>query len=393
MLTIAGMDTTVKYLVLAFAAVMGFSRGGIHTAFWLLLVATVIRYCRQPFPLAIDRNFKQAMLIFLGTLAISTAFSGDIGASLRFLGLIIIKIMPVFVVVAAVQNRKVTEQAAALMAGSILFGSLVAFWQVAHGAGRGKVTSFLGVMDFGGIIGLIMPVLIVKGFDRETEKRLRGLYLVAAALAMVALVYNGTRAVWIAALVTTGLYVIITLIMNGRRAIKPVVAISIMLLLVALIFTANDSLSARLQTLTNMNFRSNHERVLMWQYALDNFKSHPVFGVGLAALPTYAFTPEEALELKANPSYGHVHNTIMQIMAENGIVGLFGFLTLFVTIVKTALTKIRNGQARSWALIALLCTVDFFVHGLFDYTFTITTVMYSYWFILGLAYANFLKTQ
>ncbi|HWQ61559.1 MAG TPA: O-antigen ligase family protein [Negativicutes bacterium] len=389
MLTTARVDTAINYLVLAFAAVMGFSRGGIHTAFWLLIVATIVRYCWRPFPLTIDRDFRRAMLIFFGTLALSAIFSGDVAASFRFLGLTAVKILPVIVVVAVVKERKITEQAAVLMAGSMLVGAGVAFWQVLHGAVRGGVKSFLGVMDFGGIIGLLLPVLLIKGFDKETDGRLRGLFLFAAAMAMIALAYNGTRAAWVAVFVTLVTYVIINIMINKRKSLKPTIIIGVMLLAVAVAFAANPALNSRLESLTDMNFKSNSKRMVMWQYALDVFKSHPLLGVGLATIPTYAFTPEEAEQLKANPTYGHVHNTVLQVMAENGVVGLLGFLALFLTIAKTALTKLKEQQTRSWALIALLCTVDFLIHGLFDYTFAIATLMYSYWFIIGLAYVNF----
>jgi O-antigen ligase len=387
--TIALLDTAITYLVLAFAAVMGFSRGGIHTAFWLLLVTTCIRYYWRPFPLGIDKDLKRAMLIFFGTLTLSAVFSGDVLASLRFLGLSAIKVMPVFVVMAVVKERKVIERAAILMAMSILVGAGTAFWQVMQGVGRGGVRSFLGVMDFGAIIGLIMPVLIVKALDRGTDNRLRFLFLAAAVLATVALVYNGTRAVWLAVFATLVLYAIINIVINGRNSIKPVLIIGTILLAGALIFATNDNINNRLRTITDMNFRSNQERLILWQYALDVFKDHPVLGVGLATLPTtHAFTAEEVRQLQGKPVYGHVHNTILQVMAENGIIGLLGFLTLFLTIAKTALTRLREQKTRSWALIALLCTVDFIIHGLFDYTFTIATVMYSYWFIIGLAYVD-----
>lgn len=389
MLTIARLDTAIKYLVLAFAAVMGFSRGGIHTGFWLLLLVTVIRYCWQPFPLTVDRDLRRAMLIFFGALALSTAFSGDPATSLKFFGLSAVKVLPVFIVMAVVKEREITERATMLMAGSVLIGAGIAYWQVLHGATRGTVKSTLGIMDFGGIIGLLVPLLLVKGLEDNVGKKARLLYFASAAAALVALAFNGTRAVWVAVLVTMVLYVLINLILNWRKGWRAAIIACAMLLVVTVIFADNQYVNYRLHTITDTDFASNHRRLEMWHYAVEVFKDHPMLGVGLGTMPGLLFSPAKVYVTQQ--AYGHVHNNFLQMLAENGLVGGLAYIFLFAVILINAVRLMRRVETRSWAIIAFLCTVDFLIHGMFDYTLLIPTIAYSYWFILGLAYVNFLN--
>lgn len=380
------LETGITFLILAFAAVMGFSRGGIHTAIWLLFLTATIRYFRQPFPIVVEKDIRRAMLIFFGALGLSTLFSSDIVASLKFLGISFIRILPFFVVLAYVKEQKKSERAIPLMAGSMLIGASIAIWQGLNGMWRAKST--LGVMDFAGIIGLIVPVLLVKGLAHNTGKLSRILYISAALAALVALLFNNTRAVWVSLAITCTIFILINIIMYGRRNLRVTLFLIAVLAAVSLLVLSFQYFEMRFLTLF-AETKSNRERIQMWTYGWEIFKSHPLLGVGLATLPTLPLTPEQALELKANPAYGHVHNNFLQIMAENGIIGLAAWCILFFSILKTAVGKLKSPVVGEWATIALLCTIEFLLHGLFDYTFTISTIMYAYWFILGLAYANY----
>ncbi|MDT8903828.1 O-antigen ligase family protein [Anaeroselena agilis] len=380
------LDTAIKYLVLAFAAVMGFSRGGIHTVAWLLIVTAVLRFCWRPFPVPLDKELKRALLLFFGALTIASLFSGDIAASVKFLGLSVVKILPFFIVIAVVKEQNVVEQATVLMAGSMLVGAAIATWQGLHGMHR--VGGTLGTMDFAGIVGLLVPVLLVKGFEETTGKKVRILYIIAAAVAMTAMMFNGTRAVWVTLAVTCILFVTISLIINWRKNRQAAVMVCALLLIIVLAFINTPSLNHRLHTITDTKFKSNHERILMWRYAIDVFTDHWLLGVGPATLPTLPLSPEEEVRLRQNPTYGHVHNNLLQIAAESGIAGGLAYLFLFYTILKTTVRKMRQAATQSWAMIAFLCTTDYLIHGMFDYTFNIPTIMYSFWLIIGLAYVS-----
>lgn len=69
---------------------------------------------------------------------------------------------------------------------------------------------------------------------------------------------------------------------------------------------------------------SDMERVHIWRAAFRIVKDHPVFGIGQGnAEKVYpAYKDPEALE----PTVGHMHNNFLQVMVQNGWVGLAVFL-------------------------------------------------------------------
>lgn len=386
MLTIARLDTIIKYLVFAIAAVMGFSRGGIHTAVLLLILLAVVRFVWKPYHIPVETDIKRAMAVFFSALLLSSLFSGDMAASLKFLGLSLTRMLPFFIVLAFIDNKKAVERNIYLMSGSLLIGAMAAVWQASQGQLR--VKSFLGIMDFAGAIGLIVPVLLVKSFDRDARPWTRYLCMVSMVAAMIALIFNGTRAVWVSVLVTFLLFILLNVFVSGRKSLKLVAVTAVVLLGVLLLAFSSTTFTDRLKAST---FESNsiHKRILVWNYAWDQFKEHWFLGRGLATLPTFSAVRNQVLDNNQHYPYGHVHNNFLQMLAENGIVGGLAYAYLFFSIYKTALKRLKTPATRNWALIALLCTTDFLVHGMFDYTFTIATIMYSYWFILGLAYGSF----
>ena len=103
----------------------------------------------------------------LGALVLSMILSSHFIMSLKALALIISKILTFFIAATFVKNNKMIDKMVLLMAISLLCGSLVAIWQGIHGMAR--ATSFLGIMDFAGVIGLIFPVLIVYSFGYKNE--------------------------------------------------------------------------------------------------------------------------------------------------------------------------------------------------------------------------------
>lgn len=389
MLTTARLDTALTYLILAYAAVMGFSRGGINTVFWLTVLLAIGRFLWKPYRIPAESEVVRALAIFFGALLLSSLFSGDITASLKYLALSITKILPFFLVLAFIRCRRHIEQAATLMSASLLIGAAIALWQAAQGQIRVKST--LGTMDFAGAIGLIIPVLLVKSFDREAKPWVRCLSAVSLVAAMAALIFNATRAVWVSTLVSFGLFAFLNLLVSGRKGAKTAVVVVVVLAAVLSFALSSTTFINRFQAST-LQSNAIHKRLVAWEYAWHQFQDHWFLGVGLATLPE--FFPENIPAAGPDRVYGHVHNNFLQMLAENGLVGGLSFIFLFWSILKTSFQRLKEPATRNWAMIALLCTVDFLVHGMFDYTFTIATIMYSYWFILGLAYSSFsLSTQ
>lgn len=85
--------------------------------------------------------------------------------------------------------------------------------------------------------------------------------------------------------------------------------------------------------------------------------------------------------------YIHIHNQYIQMLAETGIIGAIAFIGMYLSIVYSSFQRLKDENTRVWAVIAILCTVVFLVHGFMDYIFGIKTISYTYWYIIGVCFA------
>ncbi|MGQ3686305.1 MAG: O-antigen ligase family protein [Candidatus Loosdrechtia sp.] len=105
-------------------------------------------------------------------------------------------------------------------------------------------------------------------------------------------------------------------------------------------------------------------RLKLFQFGLDIFKEHPVFGSGLG---TY-------LELAGIAAHGDY----MQMFAETGVFGGFGFLIVLLTMIIFA---VKNFKECDFAKVSFLMIIGFMVFGLTDNGLSYSHV---FWGLLGI---------
>jgi hypothetical protein len=110
--------------------------------------------------------------------------------------------------------------------------------------------------------------------------------------------------------------------------------------------------------------RSGDLRTLLWQFALQLFGEHPLFGTGLF---TYGHHLPLLWSIPPLQPHSHPHNAVLLIMAELGLVGL-GVLAVSVFFAwRMALANWRNAEREQPLLVgAIGALVGFGVHHLFD---------------------------
>jgi putative inorganic carbon (HCO3(-)) transporter len=110
------------------------------------------------------------------------------------------------------------------------------------------------------------------------------------------------------------------------------------------------------------------ERMAHWQAAAEMFADHPVLGVGIGNyVPAY---PLYALPRWSDP-LGHAHNYYLNVAAETGAVGLFGYLVLWGAALWQGWRAVRalNGLARGIAAGLLGMMTALSIHNGFDNLF------------------------
>lgn len=126
------------------------------------------------------------------------------------------------------------------------------------------------------------------------------------------------------------------------------------------------------------------ERFFLWDRALAAFIEHPITGIGsggfarqLTALPN-VFGIQSPIQYSDIDELPGVHNTVLGVASETGVIGLSAYLVWFVTILGLSFRTLRMGQftgdvAPVAAAILLLTLIasDFWAIGSFLPSFSI----------------------
>ncbi|MAU11249.1 MAG: hypothetical protein CL607_15620 [Anaerolineaceae bacterium] len=107
------------------------------------------------------------------------------------------------------------------------------------------------------------------------------------------------------------------------------------------------------------------ERLAHWQAALNMATDSPWLGVGLG---NYEIAYNDFRLLNWNHALGHAHNYYLNILGEAGIIGLFGYLLMWLMLVFFAWrTKAHPDPTVRFAAIAIIASILYLaIHGLLD---------------------------
>ena len=135
-------------------------------------------------------------------------------------------------------------------------------------------------------------------------------------------------------------------------------------------------------------FATDPNRLTLWGAALGMLADHPLLGVGTAR---YAFFFREYADPKAlvhfGPFWGTAHSTYLQLLAEQGILGLAAFAACFGTVWLGAL---RRGPAlpddRRLVVEGLVASLaGWFAYAAIQYVFRVDALLYLVFVLAGWA--------
>jgi O-antigen ligase len=225
----------------------------------------------------------------------------------------------------------------------------------------GRVTAgFSQPNQLGGFLLLLVPLALSAML---ISRRRRVLFAAAAFAAAVGVYASFSRGALI------GLALVPFLFLRGWRLwiVGPLVALVVL-------FATPNLVRERFATLTSSGGEIS-TRVDIWKTALSIWESHPLIGVGLggfpqaysqAQVPGKVFLPSTVFQPPP-----HAHNIFLQLLAEQGLLGLLAFAAILLAAVRTTLRLRRRSdrQARLLGSGLLAALAAFLVHNLFDVTF------------------------
>ena len=243
------------------------------------------------------------------------------------------------------------------------------------GHGVPRVAGVLeGPNQLGGWLEIIIPVLFARNLLHRD-----GRLVAVVALAAVTEVLTFSRAGIVATIFACAVVLIVmrTPRKVGVRFALATIALTGLLAIVAL----RAGLPPRYFSLDQVPQQADHlgNRQLLWQAALDLWRSSPIFGVG-------AGNYELDLGRVGLPDVRtHANSIYLQSLAEGGVLLLGATLAMFVTII---VTLARSAIRRPIVVGMLAATAALAAHQLFDDLFFFPKVGSMFWLILGVAVAE-----
>ncbi len=122
-----------------------------------------------------------------------------------------------------------------------------------------------------------------------------------------------------------------------------------------------DSVMARLFTITETDGSIN-ERLNIWHSCVSFMKTNPIFGVGAGISNTWS------LLLSRGINAPHMHNLVMQLAVEGGIIAIAIFAVICWKYLSSGvLMLIRNSSGRMIGVMLMAFSLGFLTNSLFDF--------------------------
>lgn len=268
----------------------------------------------------------------------------------------------------------------------IITGTVMALYGLAQSFAHGVAFRVYGTMSiymtFAGLLMLVLLLALAQLLAPRSLGQRRWL-LPAVGLMTAALLMTHTRGAW-CGLVAGGVVLV------GCQKRLWLLALPVVVLLILAL--APPSIRARALSIMDRREITAQERISMWASGVQMVRDHPWTGIGMGAMvKVYAHYREPDSPVATTRRIGHLHNNVVQMAAERGLLGLASWLWLWLAYGWHAwriFTRLAPEQAAARALVvgSLASVVAFHVEGLFEHTFGDTEVVTLTYFLMALPF-------
>jgi O-antigen ligase len=299
----------------------------------------------------------------VASFAIATVTATDVAASVRgFLRYTELFVLVPIAAAMTIRDRRDTLLVAGAIVTATVFEGAFGVYQYLTRTGAsyaGEYVRAVGtfgaeqIMALGALMGYGMIVTLALGLALRGRPRI--LLLATAAFLAVPLYLSLSRGAWIA----TAAAVLIVLVIHDWRvavSLPAPAALAVAVLALGSGPASGPAFGERLTSIFSANSepdQSVKDRYALWTAAVDMWRDHPVFGVGMKDFAGYrdSYAP---VSLSAgsdvdDPSAGFrrepllsAHNQYLMVLAEQGTVGVLAFGSLLGTLAAGAVRRRRT---------------------------------------------------
>lgn len=259
---------------------------------------------------------------------------------------------------------------------SMLITDIYMYWQAFHGTARASGFYREGAVVMVSImLDVLLPVLLLLILNRDKIKGHQYFYGIVFVASLFGLLVNGTRGAWLSIIPVLG----IILLLFGKNKKRLLTGLLGIIVVGGIVLSQAPLLHQRVVSVSDMQEQAHAERIRIWTGAWHMAQEHPLMGVGLG---NYAdqYQHKYILAEAKERTISHAHNNFLMMLAENGIVGLLAFCSMFGYFLYWS----WKNKSSMFALMIFFVTVIILLHGMVDYTYSGHSALRLYWLFLGL---------
>ncbi|WP_027060506.1 O-antigen ligase family protein [Mesorhizobium loti] len=196
---------------------------------------------------------------------------------------------------------------------------------------------------------LSLAVMVCVAGALSGIERHRNAFICAALSGTIAIVYSGTRIIWLSLLIAG---IAVLLINQQRLRGRNAVRLLLLLLAVGVVVAAVgfQTISGRVDFLradwdalgTQGNYNTSLGfRVALWDIGLKSFRETPLFGHGVGATQ-YLIKQGFRDQFGMDAGFNHFHNGFLTALVQAGILGAVTLAAIFVVAARNAALVLRN---------------------------------------------------
>ncbi|MFL6246710.1 MAG: O-antigen ligase family protein [Thermoanaerobaculia bacterium] len=232
------------------------------------------------------------------------------------------------------------------------------------------------VMTFSGLLLPLSLMLLVFWWHER-----RWWQITAGTLGTLTLLLTFTRSVWLGWIVAA---FVVLFALRARLAFYAVPALILFVTFLPL------PLFSRLVSTFDVKQESNFDRLRMLEAGAEMIRDFPLLGVGPANVKEVYSIYRRHDAPRARPP--HLHNNLVQLWAERGILGLGAYILLLALFLRECIRGWRGPQ-RMWAEAGVAIAVSLTVAGLFEFNFGDTEVFYLMLNLFALVVVSLERTE
>jgi len=169
------------------------------------------------------------------------------------------------------------------------------------------------------------------------------------------------------------------------------------LLLAGLLLFSPDKVKNRMLSMTNIKIPAVQARINLWKGGLEIFKDYPVTGCGYKCVDlVHSQYPDPTGEVAY---YKGMHNNIVQLLIDTGVIGLGFWISIWVTYFIEILKRFRalakqtyQNNSQGILMGSLAAAIAFLIGGFFETNIYDSEVAMLLYFLMGISLTDIQKS-